>query len=134
MRVFGPKRRDHLRCGVSRLRMIASPRFAVAWSRVISGSWTAELVAVSGPGLQARMALSYALVAFVVVVLAGAVLLLVVGPRLVSAADGGARVRTTATRDAATLTAVTRKLARLPNARELQAQLEGLAPGAPSPG
>lgn len=88
---------------------------------------------MSGPGLQARMALSYALVAFVVVVLAGAVLLLVVGPRLVSAADGGARVRTTATRDAATLTAVTRKLARLPDARELQTQLGRLAPGAPSP-
>jgi signal transduction histidine kinase len=79
------------------------------------------------------MALSYALVTSVVVVLVGAVLVLLVGPRLVSAADAGARVRTTATRDAATLSAVTRKLARLPNARELQSQLAKLAPGATSP-
>jgi signal transduction histidine kinase len=79
------------------------------------------------------MALSYALVTSVVVVLVGAVLVLLVGPRLVSAADTGARVRATANRDAATLTSVTRKLARLPNARELQTQLAKLAPGAASP-
>jgi signal transduction histidine kinase len=88
---------------------------------------------VSNTGLQARMALSYALVTSVVVVLVGAVLVLLVGPRLVSAADTGGRVRTTATRDAATLSAVTRKLARLPSARELQTQVAKLAPGAPNP-
>ena len=88
---------------------------------------------MSGPGLQARMALSYALVTSVVVVLVGAVLVLLVGPRLLSAANTGARVRATANRDAATLTSVTRKLARLPNARELQTQLAKLAPGAASP-
>jgi signal transduction histidine kinase len=88
---------------------------------------------VSGPGLQMRMALSYVLVTSVVVVLAGALLLVLVGQRVVSAADGGSRVRTTATQDAATLTAVTRKLARLPKATELQSQLGRLAPGAANP-
>jgi signal transduction histidine kinase len=79
------------------------------------------------------MALSYALVTSVVVLVVGALLVLLVGPRLVSAADTGGRVRTTATRDAATLSTLTRKLARLPNARELQTQVAKLAPGAPNP-
>jgi signal transduction histidine kinase len=79
------------------------------------------------------MALSYALVTSVVVVLVGAIIVLLVGPRLVSAAHTGARVRTTANRDAATLTTVTKKLARLPNVHELQTQLASLAPGAASP-
>ena len=88
---------------------------------------------MSGTGLQARMALSYALVTFVVVVLIGAVLVLLVGPRLVSAADTGGRVRTTATRDAATISTVTRKLARLPKAQELQTQVAKLPPGTSNP-
>ncbi len=93
----------------------------------------AEPVAVSGAGLQMKMAVSYVLVTSAVVVLAGAMFLLLVAPRLVSAADSGARVRTTATGDAATLTAIAARLGRLPNAAELSNQLGRLAPGNDSP-
>jgi signal transduction histidine kinase len=90
-------------------------------------------VAVSGPGLQAKLAASYVLVTSAVVVLAGAVFLLLVAPRLLSAADSGARVRTTATRDAETLTGIAARLGRLPNAGELRTQLGRLAPGRDNP-
>jgi two-component system, NarL family, sensor histidine kinase LiaS len=79
------------------------------------------------------MAASYVLVTSAVVALAGAVFLVLVAPRLVSAADVGARVRTTATQDAATLTAITTRLGRLPNAAELRTQLGRLAPGSDNP-
>jgi hypothetical protein len=93
----------------------------------------AEPVAVSGAGLQRKMAVSYVLVTSAVVALAGAVFLLLVAPRLVSAADSGARVRTTATGDAATLTAIAARLGRLPNAAELSSQLGRVAPGSDNP-
>jgi signal transduction histidine kinase len=90
-------------------------------------------VAVSGPGLQAKLAVSYVLVTSAVVALAGALFLLLVAPRLLSAADSGARVRTTATRDAETVSGVAARLGRLPNAGELRTQLGRLAPGRANP-
>src|SRR6266540_1862361 len=54
-------------------------------------------------------------------------------PRLLSAADSGARVRATATRDAATMRGIAAKLGRLPNATELRTQLGRLAPGSDNP-
>jgi signal transduction histidine kinase len=90
-------------------------------------------VAVSGPGLQVKLAASYVLVTSAVMVLAGATFLLLLAPRLVSAADSGARVRATANQDAATLTRIAARLGRLPNAAELRAQLDRLAPGSDDP-
>jgi signal transduction histidine kinase len=90
-------------------------------------------VAVSGPGLQAKLAVSYVLVTSAVVALAGALFLLLVAPRLLSAADSGARVRTTATRDAETVSGIAARLGRLPNAGELRTQLGRLAPGRANP-
>lgn len=77
--------------------------------------------------------MSYVLVTSVVVALAGGVFLLLVAPRLLSAADSGARVRATATQDAATLTGIASRLGRLPNATELRTQLGRLAPGRDNP-
>jgi signal transduction histidine kinase len=90
-------------------------------------------VAVSGPGLQAKLAVSYVLVTSAVVALAGAIFLVLLAPRLLSAADSGARVRATATHDAATLTAIASRLGRLPSAAELRTQLGRLAPGRENP-
>jgi signal transduction histidine kinase len=90
-------------------------------------------VAVSGPGLQAKLGVSYVLVTSAVVALAGAIFLVVVAPRLLSAADSGARVRVTATRDAATLKGIASGFDRLPNATELRTQLTRLAPGSDNP-
>jgi len=99
----------------------------------LGASWTAEPVAVSGPGLQAKLTVSYVLVTSAVVVLAGAIFLQLLAPRLLSAADSGARVRATATRDAAIMTGIAAKLGRLPNATELRTQLGRLAPGNDNP-
>jgi len=99
----------------------------------LGASWTAEPVAVSGPGLQAKLTVSYVLVTSAVVVLAGAIFLQLLAPRLLSAADSGARVRATATRDAAIMTGIAAKLGRLPNATELRTQLGRLAPGSDNP-
>jgi signal transduction histidine kinase len=90
-------------------------------------------VAVSGAGLKAKLAASYVLVTSAAVVLVGAVVLILLAPRLVAAADGGARVRATATADAATLTRIAARLGRLPNAAELRIQLDQLAPGSDNP-
>jgi signal transduction histidine kinase len=90
-------------------------------------------VAVSGTGLRAKLAVSYVLVTSTVVVLAGAIFLLLLAPRLLGAADSAARVRTTATRDAETLTGVSASLGRLPTAGELRTQLRRLAPGSANP-
>jgi signal transduction histidine kinase len=76
---------------------------------------------------------SYVLVTAIVAVLAGAAFLLVLTPRLLSGADSGARVRTTASQDAATLTAIAARLGRLPNAAELRTQLGRLASGSADP-
>src|SRR6266700_3686844 len=73
--------------------------------------------------------MSYVLVTSAVVALAGAVFILLLTPRLLAAADSGARVRTTATRDAETLTRIATRLGRLPNAGELRTQLGRLGPG-----
>lgn len=88
---------------------------------------------MSGTGLQAKLAMSYVLVTSAVVALAGAVFILLLAPRLLAAADSGARVRTTATRDAETLTRIATRLGRLPNAGELRTQLGRLAPGDDNP-
>src|SRR6266566_5079729 len=77
--------------------------------------------------------MSYVLVTSAVVALAGAVFILLLAPRLLAAADSGARVRTTATRDAETLTRIATRLGRLPNAGELRTQLGRLAPGDDNP-
>jgi signal transduction histidine kinase len=90
-------------------------------------------VAVSGPGVQAKLVASYVLVTSAVVVVAGAIFLLLLAPRLLAAADSGARVRATATRDAETLTGIAGKLGRLPNAAELRDELARLAPGRDNP-
>jgi signal transduction histidine kinase len=90
-------------------------------------------VALRGAGLQAKLAVSYVLVTAVIVVLVGAAFLLVLAPRLLAGADGGARVRSTAAGDAATLTGVATRLGRLPNATELRTQLARLAPGSADP-
>jgi signal transduction histidine kinase len=90
-------------------------------------------VALRGAGLQAKLAVSYLLVTAIVVVLAGGAFLLVLAPRLLSGADSGARVRATASQDAATLSAIAARLGRLPNASELRSKLGPLAPGSADP-
>ncbi len=80
-------------------------------------------MAVSGLGLKAKMTASYVLVTSAVVVLVGAAVLVVVLPRLLSGADVGARLRTTATDAAAALTRIAGKYGRLPTAAEIKAEL-----------
>jgi len=77
-------------------------------------------VAVSGLGLKTKMTASYVLVTSAVVVLVGAVVLVVVLPRLLSGADVGARVRATATDDAGVLTRIAGRYGRLPTAGEIK--------------
>src|SRR5262245_11877494 len=83
--------------------------------------------------MQTKLGVSYVLVTSAVVALAGAIFLMVVTPRLLSAADSGARVRSTAAQDAAALTEIASRLGRLPNATELRTQLSRLAPGRDNP-
>lgn len=88
---------------------------------------------MSGTGVQVKLGVSYLLVTSAVAVLAGAIFLVLLAPRLVAAADSGARVRATAVRDATILTGIAARLGRLPSAAELSAELGRLAPGSHNP-